>query len=222
MFDRPELAGRWAALRSRVSAAPQPPATVAPRDPLDVALDGARDGDQEAFRQLFRAVQPGLLNYLRALVGETDADDVASDAWGGIARDLGSFHGDGKAFRAWATTIARHRAIDHLRRQRPSVPLPVETWQKAIADDDVEREVLDGLDTATALAMIAALPPDQAQAILLRVVVGLDATAAGQVLGKRPGAIRTAAHRGLRNLADRLDAAASRERLAATPRQVGS
>jgi RNA polymerase sigma-70 factor (ECF subfamily) len=39
---------------------------------------------------------------------------------------------------------------------------------------------------------------------MLRVVVGLSAEAAGRVLGKRPGAVRTAAHRGLRRLAEHL------------------
>jgi RNA polymerase sigma-70 factor, ECF subfamily len=41
--------------------------------------------------------------------------------------------------------------------------------------------------------------------VLLRAVLGLDAPAAAAVLGKRPGAIRTAAHRGLRTLARHLD-----------------
>ena len=35
-------------------------------------------------------------------------------------------------------------------------------------------------------------------------VVGLDAKTAAQTLGKRPGAVRTAAHRGLRRLAELL------------------
>lgn len=52
--------------------------------------------------------------------------------------------------------------------------------------------------------MIARLPRDQAEAVLLRVVVGLDAKAAARVLGKRPGAVRTAAYRGLRKLAEQL------------------
>jgi RNA polymerase sigma-70 factor (ECF subfamily) len=51
------------------------------------------------------------------------------------------------------------------------------------------------------------LPPDQAEAVLLRAVLGLDAQTAGHVLGKRPGAIRTAAYRGLRTLARQLERA---------------
>ena len=56
-----------------------------------------------------------------------------------------------------------------------------------------------------ALELIATLPRDQAEAVLLRAVVGLDAVSAGKVLGKRPGAVRVAAHRGLRALGRRLD-----------------
>lgn len=39
---------------------------------------------------------------------------------------------------------------------------------------------------------------------MLRVVVGLDAKTAAETLGKRPGAVRTAAHRGLKRLAELL------------------
>jgi RNA polymerase sigma-70 factor (ECF subfamily) len=66
--------------------------------------------------------------------------------------------------------------------------------------------------TASAIALIATLPPDQAEAVLLRTVVGLDAVSAGRVLGKRPGAVRVAAHRGLRTLARRLAERAADER----------
>jgi RNA polymerase sigma-70 factor (ECF subfamily) len=52
------------------------------------------------------------------------------------------------------------------------------------------------------------LPRDQAEAVLLRAVVGLSAQAAGSVLGKRAGAVRIAAHRGLKTLARQIDQAA--------------
>ena len=54
--------------------------------------------------------------------------------------------------------------------------------------------------TDAAIALIARLPRDQSEAVLLRVVVGLDAVSAAKVLGKRPGAVRTACYRGLRRL----------------------
>ena len=45
------------------------------------------------------------------------------------------------------------------------------------------------------------LPAIQAEVILLRVVAGLDTEAVAQLVGRSPGAVRVAAHRGLRRLA---------------------
>jgi RNA polymerase sigma-70 factor (ECF subfamily) len=166
-------------------------------------VERAQRGDPEAFRALYRDIQPRLLRYLHALAGQ-DAEDVAAETWLQITRDLPGFSGDYDHFRGWAATIARHRALDHLRRadrRPPQVTVPAEDLASWPAADDTAQDALDALATGAALALIATLPPDQAEAVLLRAVLGLDAHTAGQVLGKRAGAVRTAAHRGLRTLA---------------------
>jgi RNA polymerase sigma-70 factor (ECF subfamily) len=169
---------------------------------LAALVTRAQRGDEAAFRALYREVNPGLVRYLRTLVG-ADAEDVASETWLQVSRDLPQFR-DPRTFRGWAATIARHRALDHLRheRRRPSTPVPVEDLT-AIPDlVDVGERAADSAATRSALDLIARLPRDQAEAVLLRVVVGLDAQTAGKVLGKRAGAVRTAAYRGLRRLAE--------------------
>jgi len=169
---------------------------------LTEALGQARAGDEEAFRVLYRDTHPRVLRYLHAMVG-SDAEDVASETWLHVARDLGDFHGDPDGFRGWVATIARHRATDHLRRvrRRPQparvTPEDLDSWA---AGDDTEGTALELLSTDAAIGLIAQLPADQAEAVLLRVVMGLDAATAGKVLGKRPGAVRTASYRGLRKL----------------------
>jgi RNA polymerase sigma-70 factor (ECF subfamily) len=180
------------------------PSAGRPAD-LSPLVAAAQDGDEEAFRGLYRAVQPGLLRYLRALVGD-DAEDVASETWLQIARDMRSFRGKDE-FRAWAATVGRHRALDHIRRQRrrPAVSTPIEQLVELPDAGDTAESASESISTDAALAMIRSLPRDQAEAVLLRVVVGLDAETAGKVLGKRAGAVRTASYRGLRRLAERLD-----------------
>jgi RNA polymerase sigma-70 factor (ECF subfamily) len=175
---------------------------------LTLAVPLARRGNPDAFGILYRAVQPRLLRYLKGMVGQVDAEDVAAEAWAQIARDIGSFVGDGDAFRGWAVTIARHRALDHLRRMRrhPAVAVPVEALEYLVADGDTATQAVDLVATDAAIALIATLPRDQAEAVLLRAVVGLDAATAGRVLGKSAGAVRVAAHRGLRTLAGQLRA----------------
>jgi RNA polymerase sigma-70 factor, ECF subfamily len=179
---------------------------------LAAVVAEAQRGDADAFRALYRDTQPRLLRYLRALVGD-DAEDVASETWLQISRDLASFHGDGDGFRGWAATIARHRALDHLRRaarRPPPILVPAEDLAGLAARDDTAATALDAVATDAAVRLITSLPPDQAEAVLLRAVLGLDAATAAKVLGKRPGAVRTAAYRGLRTLARHLEQARSR------------
>ena len=97
-------------------------------------------------------MQPGLLRYLRGLVGD-DAEDVASETWGQIARDLGSFEGDSDGFRGWAATIARHRGLDHLRwrQRRPSVSMPVAALTDLVAADDTSQVFRMGAATRRAV-----------------------------------------------------------------------
>ncbi|MGW1140381.1 RNA polymerase sigma factor [Streptomyces zhihengii] len=168
---------------------------------LGRAVERAQQGDEAAFTTAYRIVHPPLLNFLRGLVGD-DAEDVASDAWLEIARDIGRFRGDGAGFRAWTAQIARHRAVDHLRRvgSRPRGSLLEVDLTGLPSRQDTEQEVLESVSTRAALALIARLPRRQAEAVLLQTVIGLDGPAAARVLGTRQGAVRSAAHRGLRRL----------------------
>ncbi|MET8328771.1 RNA polymerase sigma factor [Streptomyces sp. NPDC005181] len=175
---------------------------------LTAAVLAAQDGDEDAFRTVYRAVQPRLLGYIRTLVGEPDAEDVASESWLQIARDFDRFSGDADRFRGWAARIARNRALDHLRMRgrRPAIGGDETELSEKPAESDTADEAIEALATGRTMSLIAQLPQDQAEAVVLRVVVGLDAKSAAQTLGKRPGAVRTAAHRGLKRLAELLRA----------------
>ncbi|WP_338699790.1 RNA polymerase sigma factor [Streptomyces sp. Q6] len=178
---------------------------------LTAAVLAAQDGDETAFRTVYRAVHPRLLGYVRTLVGEPDAEDVASEAWLQIARDLDRFEGDADRFRGWAARIARNRALDHIRMRgrRPAIGGDESELTGKPALSDTADEAMESLATGDTMALIAQLPQDQAEAVVLRVVVGLDAKSAALTLGKRPGAVRTAAHRGLKRLAELLGADSS-------------
>jgi RNA polymerase sigma-70 factor (ECF subfamily) len=65
---------------------------------------------------------------------------------------------------------------------------------------------MEHFSTESALALVSKLPPLQAEVILLRVVAGLDTESVAGLVGRSPGAVRVAAHRGLRTLAQILTA----------------
>jgi len=173
---------------------------------LSAAVRAAQAGDEDSFRLLYRAVQPGLIRYLWAHA-RADAEDIAAETWLHVARDLHRFSGDEAGFRGWVTTIARHRFLDHVRKQarRPHKDEPEELLLALPAPDDTEEAVLESLATAEALELISGLPATQAEAVLLTVVMELDSKTAGKVMRKRSGTVRVAAHRGLRRLAGHMD-----------------
>jgi RNA polymerase sigma-70 factor (ECF subfamily) len=176
----------------------------------------AKGGDEGAFVLLFRSVQPALLRYLHTLGGPL-AEDAAAETWVSVVRNLHRFTGDEAGWRAWVLTIGRARLRDAQRRAARS-PATVELEEVMVdhADGtDVPTEVEEIFTTEGALALIGTLPSEQAEVVLLRHVAGLDVAATARVLGKKPGAVRVAAHRGLRRLAETLTAHEQRRETAA-------
>jgi RNA polymerase sigma-70 factor (ECF subfamily) len=165
-------------------------------------LTAAADGDPGAFAELWRATHPVLLRYLRVVCGD-QAEDVASETWLRVIHALPSFVGDEQAFRGWLTVVARNHARDVARRaaRRPEAltaepPPPLRATTPDAADEALER-----LGTQRALRLLASLPPAQAEMVALRVIVGLEPTEVGRIVGRSPGAVRVAVHRALGTLA---------------------
>ncbi len=162
-------------------------------------LTQAQGRDEEAFARLFRDVQPALLRYLRVIAPQA-AEDVAAQTWLDVVAGLAGFHGGEEAFRAWLFTIARHRAVDasRARDRRPTVPMDDSRAEERLTAPDTADVALEWAATRAVLVLVSALPKDQAEIIVLRVVAGLDTHQVARIVGKRPGAVRVAAHRGLR------------------------
>jgi RNA polymerase sigma-70 factor, ECF subfamily len=174
-----------------------------------VLLAQAQDRDEEAFALLYRDAQPGLLRYLRVVAPEAP-EDVAAETWLQVVAGLAGFSGGELEFRAWLFTIARHRAVDagRARERRPhTVPLADSEAGELVTAPNTADVALERAATRATLVLISALPRDQAEIIMLRVVAGLDTNAVARIVGKRPGAVRVAAHRGLRRLAEVVDRA---------------
>jgi RNA polymerase sigma-70 factor (ECF subfamily) len=178
---------------------------------LSEALCAAIDGDPARFAQLWRSLQPPLLRYLRVVSGDA-ADDLASETWMRVVRELSRFAGDPTAFRVWVFRIARHRCLDYRRQAARRRELPVDTTdeQYDLGVRDVALDVIEHSGTNWALRVIASLPQAEAEAVMLRVVAGLDVTQTAAVLDKGPGAVRVATMRGLRRLSMHPDVKARR------------
>jgi RNA polymerase sigma-70 factor (ECF subfamily) len=168
-------------------------------------LAAAQQGSEAAFSALYRDSTPDLLRYLRVAASDA-AEDVAGETWVQICRGLPGFCGDERAWRSWLFTVARRRAIDESRRRsrHPVAPLDDLPPAHEPRTADAEALALENLATAAMVKAVLALPPLQAEIILLRILAGLDNEAVAQIVGRSAGAVRVAAHRGLRRLAQTL------------------
>jgi hypothetical protein len=101
-----------------------------------------------------------------------------------------SIDGGTDGFRAWVTTIGRHRALDHLRarKRRVTEPAPIEALLDVPADEDTMGEVIEAMTTRAALEWIGTLPRDQARGRDLaggdRPGCGLGGPCTGQAAGR--------------------------------------
>jgi RNA polymerase sigma-70 factor (ECF subfamily) len=179
------------------------------KDDFATVLRACQAGDQVALAELWQRFNFRLVRFLWARVGD-DADDVASETWIGVAQGLPTFEGNEAEFRAWLFTIARRRVVDRTRRAaaRPKLVSEPPTTDAVVAHDDPADAALERLGTRAALQLVARLPDEQAEVILLRVVAGLDTARVAQIVGTRPGNVRVLQHRGLLRLRELLDAPA--------------
>ncbi|MBO0777180.1 MAG: RNA polymerase sigma factor [Actinobacteria bacterium] len=174
-------------------------------DDFPAVLAAAQGGDEGAFSALWQDSNPALLRYLRVIAPES-ADDVAAETWMSVLRRLSRFRGDESAWRAWLFTTARRRVVDDGRRRsrRPESPVADMGLGEAPRAPDAADLALENLTTRAAITAVASLPRLQAEVIMLRVVAGLGTEAVAELVGRSPGAVRVAAHRGLRRLAQSL------------------
>lgn len=171
---------------------------------MEDAIRRAQQGDPDALGQLWRTYQHLLLRYFRGK-GMPEPEDLASTVWVEVASGLDRFDGDESDFRRWLFTIAARRRIDNLRTMRrrtdriDHAPIDPRPTHAPSAGDEAEQAA----SLEAALAAVRTLPPDQADAVLLRVVADLSVDEVAVIMDRRPGAVRVLVHRGLRRLAER-------------------
>ena len=153
----------------------------------------ARSGDRAAFGQLYQRHAAMVQAVILVRVPRDAAADLVHDVFLNAMRRLDTLRDDG-AFAPWLASMARHRAIDWLRRQRPTVPLEDEHLPSVPPTSD---------DEARALAAVQTLPEAYRETLLLRYAAGLTGPEIAERTGMTPGSVRVNLHRGVQLLRNR-------------------
>jgi RNA polymerase sigma-70 factor, ECF subfamily len=162
-----------------------------------ITVAAARRGDNQALGAIWRALNPKLVRLLRSL-GAHEPDDIASQVWIEVARNLHRLADDPHEVRGLVFTIARRRCIDERRRMQRRPQRSLETVDDG--ESPLWQPIADIESSLDAEALLRRLDPAIAELIALRVIAGLSNAEIAKLTGKSEGAIRVATHRGLRQL----------------------
>jgi RNA polymerase sigma-70 factor, ECF subfamily len=161
------------------------------------AAERAREGEEDALRLLYLLYADNVYGYVLAIVrDEHDAEDVTSEVFSKLARALTHYRAGAVPFTAWLLRVSRNAALDHLRAQR-SIPRAEVHAVSEPAEPASER-------LADLRAALAALPTDQRQVMLLRLVAGLSPGEVAELLGRSVDAVHALQHRARRRLRSEL------------------
>jgi RNA polymerase sigma factor (sigma-70 family) len=165
---------------------------------FDDVLAAAQRGAPAALERIFTALSPVVAGYLR-VQGAHEPDDLTSEVFVAVLRNLDRFAGDEPGFRSWVFTIAHRRLLDERRSlgRRPPLTELTEAYDRP-GPDDVEVAVERSQGTAWVRAACDRLSPDQRDVLLLRLLGRLTIEEVAASLDKTPEAVKALQRRGFR------------------------
>lgn len=152
----------------------------------------ARRGDRDAFGELYRRFHRAVHGVVLSRVPYGDAADLVQETFAVALERLPQL-ADAAAFPGWLMSIARNKAVDHLRAKKPAeelVDVPVPAPRSA--------------EVAEVLGALRALPEAYRETLILRLVEGLTGPEIADQTGLSPGSVRVNLHRGMKLLRERL------------------
>ena len=160
---------------------------------------------EDALISLYEECYGQVSRYIFVRIGnQHEAEDLASEVFLRALKSLDSYQERGLPMKAWIFRIARNLVVDYLRKmsQKHMVPLDDVILHGSI---DPEEMAEQNLQTDRLSEALEHLSPAQREVIGLRFFAGLSSIESGEVLGKKPGAIRemqSAAIKSLRTILD--------------------
>ena len=156
-------------------------------------VDRIREGDEDAFNELYRMFAPMVHGIILARVGADNADDILQEVFISAFRNLNSLR-DKNAVGGWLAMIARNRSTELFRSSKPNVELSEELEHKARQDAEANE----------VLTVIRSLPIAYKETLVMRLVEGMTGPEIAQATGLTPESVRVNLHRGMKMLRQKL------------------
>jgi RNA polymerase sigma-70 factor (ECF subfamily) len=164
---------------------------------LGAALVAAQQGEPWALRAIYDELAPRVRGYLRSR-GADEPEDLTSEVFLALFPRLGGVTGGAAGLRTLVFSVAHARLVDDLRRRsRRHATVEYDPGGDARSAPSSEDEALALLATDRVRELLAVLPADQRDVLLMRVVSDLSVEQVAQAMNRSPGAVKQLQRRGL-------------------------
>lgn len=176
-----------------------------PTELTDELVTAAGRGSEVALSKVYRILAPAVLGYFRAR-GASDPEAATSEVFLTVLARLPDLRGGAAGLRTLTFSVAHARLVDdYRRRQRMPEHHEFDPAADPRSVESAETHALARLDEQRVAAILATLPPDQAEVVTLRVVAGLSVSQTAQAMNRSEGAVKQLQRRALLRLRDTLD-----------------
>lgn len=168
----------------------------APTQDSDAALiDAMAAGSTEALDELYARHASGLLGFLQARLSNRQlAEEVLQDTMLAAWNNADKFRGD-SSVKTWLLVIARNRAINTQRRQRPQLVDVEAVYDLASTDTGPFEAVAREFDRSAVRDALKHLKPEQREILVLFFFQHLSGPEIAEVLEISSGTVKSRLHR---------------------------
>lgn len=166
----------------------------------------AKQGDREAFGQLYERYADALYRYVRTRIGsDEDAEDLTENVFVKSFESLETYQERGWPYSAYLYQVARNLLVNHYRRGGGPQALDEHEAIEA-GEPGLEQKLSDREEVLLARRALSRLPDDYQEIIRLRVLMDLPTSTVAEWMGRSEGAVRVLLHRALKALRQELEA----------------
>ncbi len=178
-----------------------PGRTTSPADDADQnVLLRVANGQLDALQELYDSYRTMAYSIALRITSDASlAEDVVQDAFLGAWRNAGRYVEGKGSVKTWLLSIVHHRAVDAVRRRRPTVELPEreDIPPPSLTLPDIWHEVAGNLDKQEIAAALSTLSDVQREAIELAYFGGLTQQEIAARTGTPLGTVKSRIRLGL-------------------------
>jgi RNA polymerase sigma-70 factor, ECF subfamily len=177
--------------------------TVEPAASDELLIQQFKDGDPNAFNDLYHRHLPSVFRRVRFIVPELDVEDVTQEVFIAALKSLPQFRGEAQ-FGTWLRTLTNHKVAEYYRRRgRKQEAAQVPLFEaRRHTDGNTPRVMEDQIALRRALRQ---LPESYREVILLRFAEGLQFNEIAALTKQSLEATKSLFRRAISALRDHLD-----------------